>query len=357
MIFRFLFFSLFLFSSLRAQEVLHLYSWWGMFPATLLETFEKESGIKVINDLMDTNEILEAKLLAGHTGYDLVTPSFLPYGARQILGNLYQPFDQTQIVNYKNLDPWLLKAMAPLDPSGHALPIVWGAVGLAYDAEKLKALYPQAPLDSWQLLFDPKIVKHFTSCRVTILEEAADVLIPAFLGFNMQPSYKDTHTLKKLTEQLLEVRPFISRFDSLKSASDLISGHNCLVMQWTGGIEYARHSQGNNPAVTNIIPKEGSVLWIDTLMMPRNAPHPKAAYAFINFILRPENMAQITNKTFYANSVPASLPWVSSEIKNNPALYPLKSMRKKLILNSLDSPHITRALNRVMTHFRKGRKS
>lgn len=343
-----------------AQDVLHLYSWWGMFPKELIQAFEQETGIKVINDSMDTNEVLEAKLLAGRTNYDLVTPSFLPYGARQIQGGLYQSLDPAKIPALKKIDPILLKAMSPMDPNNaHAIPIVWGSVGLAYDEKKLKALYPQAPFNSWRLLFDPDVVKHFSSCPVTILEEAADVLIPALLGFGMLPSYKDTSHLKQLTEKLLDVRPYINRFDSIRSAEDLISGSLCLAMQWTGGIEHARH-QREHPSKTshikNIIPEEGSVMWIDTLMMPIDAPHPKAAYAFIDFILRPENMAFITNKTYYANSVPESLPWISDIIKNHPALYPSKEVRKTLVLNTLDAPSITRSLNRVMTHFKKGKR-
>jgi putrescine transport system substrate-binding protein len=345
-------------STLQAQEVLNLCSWWGMFPPELIKEFEQETGIQVVQDFMDSNEILEAKLLAGRTGYDLVTPSFLPYGARQIQTGLYAKLNKASIGQEKQLDPWLLSLMEPLDPhNAYAIPVVWGTVGLAYNEEKLKALYPKAPFNSWRLIFDPEIARHFASCRISILEEPSDILIPAALSYGWAAPFRKPEDLHLLKEKLLDIRPFISRFDSIRSSDDLMNGSLCLVMQWTGGIEYARHNSASSQknAIKTLIPEEGSVLWIDTLMIPSDAPHPKAAHAFIRFILRPQNMAHITNKTFYANSVPASLPWVHKTIKEHPALYPPLSMKQKLVLNTLEAPPMARALNRVITHFKKGR--
>lgn len=338
-------------------KVLHLFSWWGMFPAAVLDKFTQETGITVINDLMESNEILDAKLSAGSTGYDLVTPSFLPFGARQIQTGLYQTLDVKLLPHFKGLDPALLRRMAKADPGNrHAIPVVWGSVGLSYNLTQIQHRLPTAPLTSWRLLFDPEIVKHFADCHVTLLEEPYDLLVPALKAWDL-PLQLSPSLLKEVKERLSLIRPFISHFDSVRSSQDLLEGNVCLVMQWTGGVEHARAQRVayDSSAIKTIIPQEGTVMWIDTLMIPHDAPHPKEAHLFMDFILRPDIMAEITNHTHYANGVPSSLPFIDAAIKSHPAIYPPAEMMEKIHLNSLEASSIMRLINRLMTNFRRGK--
>lgn len=341
----------------HASRTLHLFSWWGMFPPSIIEQFEKETGITVVHDLMESNEALDAKLSAGYTGYDLVTPSFIPFAARQLQGGLYQPLNKDLIPHFKGIDKDILQRMTKGDPyNNHSVPVVWGTVGLSYNVNKIKALLPHAPLKSWRLLFDPEYVKHMASCRVTLLEEPYDLLVPALLTWGL-PLQLTPPLIKDITSHLKRVRPYIHRFDSLRSANDLFEGNVCMVMQWTGGVEHARAQLSDptsRPDIVTLIPDEGTVMWIDTLMIPHDAPHPLEAHIFIDFILRPDIMAAITNKTHYANTVPASLPLVDEAIARHPALYPNEEMMKKVHLNALESPHVMRLINRLMMHLRRG---
>ena len=340
----------------QEEPVLNLYTWYDVIPQDILNQFEQEYGIRIHSDVYDSNEILEAKLLTGKSGYDLVNPSVFPYLARQIKAKLYQPLRKDLLPNAAVLDPLIMDHFVKGDPEHrYAIPLVWGLVGFAYNSSMISALSPEAPTDSWALFYDPQTIKALSSCHVSVLEEGNEVIIPLFIYMGFAATTNDKHNLFKALWRLREVRPYITRFDALRSSDEIFSGQLCLAMHWVGTLERTRQSQDDPMLQENIkvvVPKEGTVMWIDAIGIPKSAPHPHNAHVFINFLLRPDIMARITNHTYFANAVPASKDFINPEIVNNSNIYPPAENFKKFYVNQSPSLHYQRYINRMMLKFR-----
>lgn len=327
-------------------KVLHLYNWAHYIPQSVIEKFEKETGIKVYYDVFEGLEILEAKLLAARSGYDIVFPSAWPDLARLVSVDIFLPLDFSKIPNAKGLDPVLMKKLAKADPRNeHALPYLWGTTGFAYNVSAVKKIYPDAPVNSLRMLFDLDVLKKLKDCGITLLDSPTEVFEAALLYLNIDPTSERPEDLEKATDLLLKIRPYIKKFDSFQFVEKLISGENCVAQTWSsyGNMAQKKDFERKNPQeIIYVIPEEGSFLWIDVMAIPKDAKHPENAYAFINFILRPEIIAEVTNDTHTANAVLASRSFIQKKILETPGIYPSKKILLKLIVDGFRSPYYER---------------
>lgn len=340
------------------EAFLNVYNWYSFIPASILRRFEVETGIRVRYDLYDANEMLEAKLLAGKSGYDVVFPSASPYVARQIQVGAFQKLDKSLLPNLAYVDPKIQKHMADIDPeAAYSIPFYWGTFGFAYVEEKILKLMPDAPVDSYRMLFDPQVVSKFKSCHVTLLEEAVDVYpaIMAFLGID--PQSTDPQDLEKAQRRLVQIRPSISRFSSQRFASELVSGETCLAQAWSGDAHLAAQAAketGRKMTIRYVMPKEGGALWIDAMCIPKDAPHPKNAHLFIDFLLRPEISAAISNEILLSIANKDARGLVSDDIKNDETIYPPEDVFDKLRLDTVQNAKYDQARNRYWAIARSG---
>ncbi|MBM3468858.1 MAG: extracellular solute-binding protein [Alphaproteobacteria bacterium] len=320
---------------------LNIYNWYGMIPSTILTQFEKETGIQIRYDLYDNNETLEAKLLAGRTGYDVVFPSASPYVKRLIEAGAFQKLDKTKLKNLAHLDPLFIENMQDVDPNlMYSIPFYWGTFGFAYAEEAILERMPDAPLNSYRMLFDPNVVSKFQSCGVSLLEEPVDVYPEILIFLGLDPLSSDFNDLKIAQNHLTKVRPYISRFLGQRFISELVSGEICLAQAWSGEVQQAEQqaSEVNSKmTIRYVIPEEGGSLWIDALCIPKDAPHPQNAYTFINFLLRPDISAAITNQLLCPTTNKSALSFIRKEIRNNQALYPRPDLLKRLKLAKIQN--------------------
>ncbi|GAA0576780.1 polyamine ABC transporter substrate-binding protein [Caenispirillum bisanense] len=342
-----------------AQEakVLNVYNWSDYIAEDTIANFEKETGIKVNYDVYDSNEMLEAKLLAGNSGYDVIMPTST-FLARFVKGNIVQPLDKSKIPNFANLDPGLLAGLANNDPgNAHAGIYQWGTNGLGYIPEKVTAaLGADAPVNSWDLLFKPENAAKLASCGIYVLDSPSEIfpITMAYLGY--APDTEDAEAYKKAEELWAGIRPYITKFHSSEYINALANGDACVAMGFSGDVFIAasRAEEAGKPfTVEYAIPKEGTLMWFDTLAIPADAPHPENAHAFINYILQPEVVGAITNYVSYANAVPASKDVVDPEIWNNPAIFPTDEVKQKLFVDKPASQKLdrlrTRSWNKIKT--------
>lgn len=334
------------------EKVLNVYNWSDYIAEDTLAKFEEETGIKVTYDVFDDNGVLEAKLLSGKTGYDIVVPSSA-FLARQIKAGVFQPLDRAKIPNYKNLDPAMMEKLQNADPGNqYSVPYLWGTTGLGINVQAVqKALGPDAPLDSWDLLFDPKYVSKLKSCGVSLLD-APDEVIPAVLKYiGEDPNSLDISLMQGPAQaKLLEIRPYLRYFHSSKYINDLANGDICLALGWSGDVIQAADravEAENGVEVIYVIPKEGAGLWFDMLAIPKDADHPENAHKFINFLLRPEIMADITNYVWFPNAVPASKEFIDDEVLEDPQVYPTPEVEAKLYTFVVTPPKVDRAQSRI----------
>lgn len=328
-------------SSTGEAPYLNVYNWYGLIPTTVLRQFEAETGIQVRYDLYDNNEILETKLLAGKSGYDLVFPSASPYIERQIRAGVFQKLDKSKLTNLHHLDPAIAEQMESVDPGlTYSIPYYWGTIGFAYVEEIILARMPEAPVTSYRMLFDPNVVEKFNSCGVTILEEAIDVY-PALLAYlQINPQSSDPNDLEKAQHQFMKVRPSITRFSGQRFVSELVSGETCLAQAWSGDALQAQSQAKEAKRKTTIryvVPIEGGTLWIDGICIPKDAPHPKNAYIFINFLMRPEISAAIVNKIKYPIANKDAKSFIKAEILNNQTIFPHPEVFKRLKLDKIQN--------------------
>lgn len=342
------------------EKILRVYTWYHYISQKVLDDFEKETGIKVHVDFYDSNEVLEAKLSTGASGYDLVFPSAWPYLYRQIPAGLYEPLDRTKIANLKLLDRDFMKKLETVDPqNNYVVPYLWGTSGFAFDAKKVKKIF-KGELDSWAVIFDPKNVKLFDDnhCYVSLLEESVDIVPAVFAYLGLDPNSQKDEDLEKAAKVLRSVRPFIQKFQSSALVSDLANGEICVGQTWAGYANTAGEQAkeaGKDIDIVYVVPKEGAALTCDVMAIPINAPHRDNAHKFIDFMLRPENIAQSTNEFSYANAVPSSVKFVDKKILQNKYMYPTDAMRKKLYIDGNVSPEFERKRTRLLTDVKAGR--
>ncbi|MBY0462173.1 MAG: extracellular solute-binding protein [Alphaproteobacteria bacterium] len=322
-------------SSLNHEDAyVNVYDWYGMLSNDILRQFEKETGIHVRYDLYDNNEVLEAKLLASNSGYDVVFPSASPYVARQIAAGVYQPLNKS-LLNIQELDPVIMQKMKIIDPDmSYAIPYYWGTLGIAFDVDRINELLPGISHDSYDLLFNPENLKRLAPYGISFLEEATDVfpLILSYIGKDRDSIMPED--LDSAYQHLLKLRPYIRRFASSRFVNDIVMGDSCIAQGWSGEAHEAiREAKELGRNIKYIVPKEGTTVWVDCLAIPVGAPHPKNAHIFINFLLRPDISAKITNNILIPTTVVASLKLIDENIKNDPSIYPLKETMLKLHLD------------------------
>ncbi len=340
------------------DKVLHVYNWSDYIAEDTLDNFQKETGIKVVYDVFDSNETLEAKLLSGGSGYDVVVPSnqFL---AKQIKAGVFQPLDKSKLPNWQNLNADLMKALEAADPgNAHAFPYLWGTTGIGYNPEKVKAALGIDKIDSWAVLFEPKNMEKLKECGVSMLDAPEEVYAAALHYLGENPIAQSPDDVKKAEELLLKVRPYVTYFHSSKYISDLANGNICVAMGWSGDVFQAQaraEEAKNGVPVAYTIPKEGAATFFDMMAIPADAKNTEAAYTFLNYILKPEVIAPITDYVAYPNGNAAATALVSEEIRSNPGIYPTEEASKKLYTFTELNPKVQRALTRSWTKVKSGR--
>ena len=342
-------------TSADAGKVLNLYIWSDYLAPTTLPRFEKQTGIKVNVAYYTTNEALDDKLTAGGSGYDVVVPT-ASYFERQIKAGAYQTLDKSKLPNFKNLDPQLMAKVALHDPgNAHGVIYLWGTNGIGYNEKKVTELLPDAPLDSWRMVFDPKVASKLAKCGISVLDSPAEMIRAVFSYLGKDPNSQSPQDLAQGEAVLLKIKPYVRSINSSEYIAALANGDLCVAVGYNGDVLQARdRAQDANKGVEikYSMPKEGTILWFDMLAIPKNAPHAESAYAFINFLMSPEVIGEITNFKGYANANVAakSLP----TIKNDPNIYPTPEMLPKLAVQLADSPEQTAAITRVWEKFKTG---
>lgn len=323
----------------RRTEYVNVYNWYRMLPRPIIDQFEKETGINVRYDVFDNNEVLEAKLLATNSGYDVVFPSASPYVAHQLEAGVYTPLNKDMIPNITYVDSFFWEQMKKVDPSlQYAIPYIWGTTGLLYDEDAVSYLFDKDVLNGSGLIFDLKNVSKVSHLGVALLEESVDVfpMVMRFLG--LDPSSKNAEELNRARTLLLQIRPHIKRFSGDRMSSDLLSGDLVLAQFWSGdayGTILAGKKMGKNFRYT--IPKEGTTLWIDVMAIPVGAPNLKNAYKFVNFMLRPDIAAKLSNATYATTTVTESRSQINKELLQVKFLYPDADVMSSL---QLDTPSL-----------------
>jgi putrescine transport system substrate-binding protein len=339
------------------EPVLNVYNWSDYIDPAIIEQFTAETGIKVNYDVFDSNEVLETKLLTGNSGYDVVVPSAY-FLERQVQAGVFRKLDKSQLPNLANMDPDLQQRVAAHDPGNeHAVIYMWGTTGIGYDAGKIEAIMPDAPVDSWSLIFDPAIVSRFKDCGVSVLEDPTDIVGTVLLWLGRDPNSESQEDLDAAEAALLAIRPYIRKISSAQVIEDLANGEVCIAVGYSGDVLQAQSRAEETGQAVDIrysIPAEGALLWFDTLAIPADAGHPGNAHAFINFLMKPEVAAANSNFVYYANANSAATALVEEDLRNNPGVYPTPEVKVRLQPNLTKSADFTRLLNRAWTRFTTG---
>ena len=343
-------------------KVLNIYNWSDYIADDTIKNFEKETGIKVNYDNYDSNEVLMAKLVAGNSGYDIVVPSS-HFAKLQIEGGLLQKLDRSRLTNWGNLDPTLLKQLETVDPGNQYLvDWLWGYVTVGINKDKVKAALGDLPMpdNAWSLIFDPKYASKLKSCGINFLDSASEVL-PVALLYVGKPAYStNAADYDAAAKMLKSVRPYVTRFSSSGYINDLAGGSLCAVMGYSGDINIARAraleaNPKQPPAIEALIPKSDATLFFDTMAIPKDAKNVGNALLFINYILRPEVAASLTNKVFYANPNKASLKFVKKDVAENRTIFLSDADKAKMTAPNSVPQAIRRVETRVFTNFKAGK--
>jgi putrescine transport system substrate-binding protein len=340
----------------RDGKVVNVYSWIDYIAPDTVADFEKETGIKVRYDTFDNNEVLETKLLTGHTNYDVVVPTE-NYFDRQLKAGVYRKLDKSAIPNLKNADPEIMRRMAVHDPGNqYAVPYLWSTTGLGYNVDKVRARLGAAVPDGWALLFDPGNAAKLENCGVAIVDSPLEVFESAIIFLGHDPNRRDPQDVVAASALLRKIRPFVNHIDP-DLIPPLASGEICLALTWSGDVETARNrakeaSSGANLAY--LVPREGALMTLDMMGIPADAPHPENAQIWMNYLMRPDVIAKITNYIKYPNGNAASLPLVDAAIKADPGVYPDEATRARLVTHTAAALEYSRLVTREWTRFRTG---
>jgi putrescine transport system substrate-binding protein len=341
------------------EKQLHIYNWSDYIAPDTVANFRKATGIAVTYDVYDGNEVLDAKLLAGHSGYDIVVPSASPFMARQIAAGAYLALDKAKLPNLRNLDPRLMAIAAVADPgNAHGVPYLWSVTGIGYNVAMLeRALGGEVPRDSLALLFDPARAEKLAPCGIELLDTPQEVIPAALAYLGLDPKSRDLADLDRAAALLDKVRPFVRRFHSSQYINDLASSDICIALGYSGDVIQARNRAREAEGAAEIafrVPREGAQMSIDMLGIPADAPHPDNAHRFIEYVLRPQVIAAITNTVSYPNPNLAATPFVKPEIRDDPGIYPPDAVRRLFYIDR-PAPHAyERARTRVWNRMKSG---
>ena len=339
---------------------LNVYNWSDYIAPDTIPKFENETGIRITYDLYDANEVLEAKLLAGGSGFDVVVPSASPFMGRQIAAEVYRPLDKAKLPNWKNLDPRILELVAPADPgNAYGVPYLWSDTGIGYnEAQVHSALGETAPVDSLALIFDPVVSAKLAPCGISLLDTPQEVFAAALAYLGLDPKSRNLGDLDKAFETLEKIRPYIRKFHSSQYINDLANGDLCVALGYSGDVVQARNrarEAGNEVAIAFRVPKEGAMMSVDMLAIPADAPHPQNAMRFIDYLLRPAVIADITNAVSYPSPNLPATALVKPEIRDDPAVYPPVDVRRRFYVDLPAPPDYERARTRAWTRLKSGR--
>jgi len=341
------------------EKVLNVYNWSDYIAEDTLAKFTKSTGIKVVYDVYDSNEVLESKLLSGKTGYDVVVPTgdFLQ---RQLQADVYQKLDKSKLPNLVNMDPGLMKQAAEYDPGNeHSVIYMWGTTGIGYNEDMIaERLGKDYVVDSWDILFKPEIISKLADCGVALLDAPTE-LFPAVLNYlGYDPNSFEKKQLEEAADLMKSIRPYVRYFHSSQYINDLANGDICIAMGWSGDLFQSRDradEADNGVNIAYVIPKEGALQWFDVMAIPADAPHPDEAHAFINFIMDPQITADITNYVWYASANKAAIPLIDPEITSDPGIFPPPDVLDKLFADKPQPPSADRMVNRLWTSVKTGR--
>ncbi len=340
------------------DKVLNVYNWSDYIEASVIEGFTKETGIKVQYDVFDSNEMLETKLLAGNTGYDIVVPS-ASFLNRQLQAGVHQKLDKSQLSNLKNIDPSIAQRIEAFDKGNeHSVNYMWGTSGVGYNVKKIAERMKDAPVDSFAMFYDPKVVSKFADCGVTILDAPSEVIGTVLIYLGKDANSEKPEDLAAAEAVLKAVRPYIKNFHSSAYIEQLANGEICLALGWSGDVLQAKTRAGeanNGVEVDYRIPKEGAVMFFDQLAIPKDAKHPKNAHLFIDYLLRPEVAAKNSSYISFANANAASTALIDKSVTDNPNVYPPADLMAKLVPDMPESAEFSRALNRSWTTVKTGK--
>ncbi|HEX4024855.1 MAG TPA: polyamine ABC transporter substrate-binding protein [Steroidobacteraceae bacterium] len=340
-----------------AEKVLNVYNWSDYIDPSVVPAFEKEYGIHVNYDVFDSNEVLETKLLAGGSGYDVVVPS-ASFLQRQVQAGVFRKLDRALLPNLKNLDPDITRRIQVNDPGNqYGVNYLWGTSGIGYNVDKVHSSMADAPVDSFAMLYDPAVVRRFQNCGVSILDAPDEVVGTVLLYLGRDPNSESPADLAAAQKVLLAIRPYVRYINSSKYIDDLANGEICLALGWSGDVEQARVralQAGNGVKVRYDIATQGGIMFFDMLAVPADAPHPRNAHLFINYLLRPQVAASNSSTEHYATGNAAAYHLVDPDVYADHGIYPTAQQMARLHPALSHSQAYTRELNRVWTRFKTG---
>jgi putrescine transport system substrate-binding protein len=336
------------------EKVVNVYNWSDYISEDAIPNFTKETGVKVVYDVMDANETLEAKIMAGSTGYDVVVPS-LQFLARQAKAGVYLPIDKSKIPNYANLDPEMMAIIAKNDPNNtYGIPYLIGYTGLGYNVDKVKAAIGDVPANTWDLVFKPEYASKLKGCGVMALDTPTE-LVPIALNYlGENPNSQDPAVIAKAAAPLKVLNANIRNFHSSEYINSLATGDVCVAIGWSGDVWQAVDRAAEGVKIDFVIPKEGAPIFFDMMAIPKDAKNVDNAYAFINYVLKPEVMAGISSYVSYANAVKSATPLVDVVVRNNPNIYPTEEVRKKLFPLEPLTPEVSRQYTDMWSAMKSG---
>jgi putrescine transport system substrate-binding protein len=339
------------------DDVVNVYNWSDYVGEGVLDDFTAETGIKVVYDVYDTMEMMEAKLLAGGAGYDVIVPTDRNL-QRMIQAGVLQKLDKSKIPNLSHQWEKIRSELEAFDPgTEYSTNYMWGTTAIGYNVDKIAERMPDAPLDSWAMIFDPEVISKFEDCGVHLLDSPDD-MIPAALNYlGLDPDTKSPEDIRKAGELLKSIRPYVQKFHSSEYINGLANGDICLAVGYSGDVLQARDRAAeadNNVTVEYSIPKEGAMIWLDSFAIPADAPHPDNAHAFINYMLRPDVAARNSNYVFYASGSKDAQAMIDAEVLEDPAVYPSDEALSHLYTTSISPPRVQREMTRVWTEVKTG---
>ncbi|MCU0835071.1 MAG: polyamine ABC transporter substrate-binding protein [Chromatiaceae bacterium] len=341
------------------EGVVHLYNWNDYFAPDTLDGFKERTGIRPVLDVYDANEILEAKLLAGRSGYDLVFPTARPFAARHIKAGIYRELDRDKLPGWENLDPAILKSLEDVDPGNRYLvPYMWGTSGIGLNSAKVTAALGEEPENTWGLIFDPAKAEKLAACGIALLDDATEVYAAALAYLGKDPNSLAAEDLEAAQALLQKVHPFVRYFHSSQYISDLANGDICVALGYSGDVLQAQSNAeeaGRGVEVGYLIPREGAVLWTDVMAIPKDAPNPEAAHTFIAYLLDPQVIAAVSNHVYYANPNQASEAHLDEALREDGSIYPADEVRARLVVTPQRSDAEIRNLNRLWTRLKANR--
>ena len=343
----------------QEEKVLHVYNWSDYIAEDTVASFEKETGIKVVYDVFDSNEVLEAKLLAGTTGFDVVVPS-ADFLARQIQAGVFASLDKSKLPNLVNMDPDIMKLLQDKDPdNAHSIPYLGGTTGIGFNPKKVaEVMGPDFKMDSWDAVLKPENISKLSKCGVSFLNAPTEIFATTLHYMGKDPNSTSAADYKEAGKMLSALRPYITYFHSSQYINDLANGDICVAIGWSGDVMQAKaraEEAKNGVEVDYIIPKEGALIFYDMLAVPKDAKHPENAMAFINYLMKPDVIAKISNYVSYASGNKASLPLVDAAIRNNPNIYPTDEMKPKMFTLKVLPQKVNREITREWTKVKTGK--